>query len=70
MSIFYYISIYVLIGAVFMAILDLLHRMVRNHLDEDFKKGYENWERIYIIFTWPAFVYSVIKEIIINSKQK
>ena len=53
-----------------MAILDLLHRMVRNHLDEDFKKGYENWERIYIIFTWPAFVYSVIKEIIINSKQK
>lgn len=70
MDIFYYISVYVLIGAVFMAILDILHRMVKNHLHDDFKNGYENWERVYIIFTWPAFIYSVIKEIITSNKQK
>jgi hypothetical protein len=61
---------YLAVGAIFMLILDLLHRMVINKIDEEFKEGYQNWERIYIIFTWPFFLYSVIKEIVIKSKQK
>ena len=61
---------YLAVGAIFMLILDLLHRMVINKIDEEFKEGYKNWERIYIIFTWPFFLYSVIKEIVISKKQK
>jgi len=57
---------YLAVGAIFMLILDLLHRMVINKIDEEFKEGYKNWERIYIIFTWPFFLYSVIKEIVIS----
>lgn len=70
MKLFYYTSIYIIIGAIFMAILDILHRMVRNVIDDEFKNGYENWERIYIILTWPVFMFSVIREIIIKNKQK
>lgn len=61
---------YLVVGAIFMLILDLLHRMVINKIDEEFKEGYKNWERIYIICTWPFFLYSVIKEIVISKKQK
>lgn len=53
-----------------MAILDILHRMVRNVIDDEFKNGYENWERIYIILTWPIFIFSVVREIIVKNKQK
>lgn len=70
MKLFYYTSIYFIIGAIFMAILDILHRMVRNVIDDEFKNGYENWERIYIILTWPVFIFSVVREIILNNKQK
>lgn len=70
MKLFYYTSIYFIIGAIFMAILDILHRMVRNVIDDEFKNGYENWERIYIILTWPIFIFSVVREIIVKNKQK
>ena len=70
MKFLYYSSIYLIIGTVFMVILDFLHKMVVNQLDDEFKKGYQNWERIYIILTWPIFIYSVTKEIIKANKQK
>jgi len=61
---------YLAVGTIFMLVLDILHRMVINKIDEEFKEGYKNWERIYIICTWPFFLYSVIKEIVISKKQK
>ena len=70
MKYLYYTSIYLIIGTVFMLLLDFLHRMVRHELHDDFKHGYQNWERIYIILTWPIFIYSVIKEIVKARKQK
>lgn len=70
MNFVYYASIYLIIGGVFMLALDILHRIVIRHLDDEFKSGYKNWERLYIILTWPTFIYSVIKGIIVNNKQK
>lgn len=49
-----------------MVILDLLHRLVKDQVDEEFKEGYVNWERIYIILTWPTFMFSLIRSIIKN----
>ena len=49
-----------------MVILDILHRLVKDVVDEEFKEGYENWERIYIILTWPIFMFSLIRSIIKN----
>lgn len=69
MNLVYYASIYLISGAVFMLVLDLLHRMVIHHLDDEFKTGYKNWERIYIILTWPVFIYTVVKDIISSRKQ-
>jgi len=66
MSLLYYITIYLAIGTGIMIILDLLHRLVKDQVDEEFKEGYLNWERIYIILTWPTFMFSLIKSIIKN----
>lgn len=68
MEYLYYIAVYLGIGAIFMLILDILHNMVKDVIDDDFKEGYKNWERIYIILTWPAFIFSLIKTSI-SSKQ-
>lgn len=70
MKYLYYTSIYLIIGTAFMLLLDFLHRMVRKDLPEEFQFGYQNWERIYIILTWPIFIYSVTKEIVKARKQK
>jgi len=66
MSLLYYITIYLAIGTGIMIILDLLHKLVKDQVDEEFKEGYLNWERIYIILTWPTFMFSLIKSIIKN----
>jgi hypothetical protein len=66
MSLLYYITIYLAIGTGIMIILDLLHRLVKDQVDEEFKEGYVNWERIYIILTWPTFMFSLIISIIKN----
>ena len=66
MSLLYYITIYLAIGTGIMIILDLLHRLVKDQVDEEFKEGYLNWERIYIILTWPTFMFSLIRSIIKN----
>lgn len=52
-----------------MLTLDFLHRMVKDQVDEEFRDGYENWERIYIILTWPIFTLSIIRGII-KDKQR
>jgi hypothetical protein len=64
----YYIAIYLGIGALFMLILDIMHKMVQDVIDDEFKEGYKNWERVYIIITWPAFIFSMFKSAI-ESKQ-
>jgi len=56
MFIFKYASIYLLIGAAIMIILDVMHSVVKHLVDDEFKEGYSNWERAYIIFTWPYFL--------------
>jgi len=66
MTLLYYIATYLGIGATIMVILDLLHRLVKDQVDEEFKEGYVNWERIYIILTWPTFIFSLIRSIIKN----
>ena len=66
MTLLYYIATYLGIGAIIMVILDLLHRLVKDQVDEEFKEGYVNWERIYIILTWPTFMFSLIRSIIKN----
>lgn len=66
MTLLYYIATYLGIGAIIMVILDLLHRLVKDQVDEEFKEGYVNWERIYIILTWPTFIFSLIRSIIKN----
>jgi hypothetical protein len=66
MPFLYYITIYLGIGTLIMVILDILHRLVKDVVDEEFKEGYENWERIYIILTWPIFMFSLIRSIIKN----
>ena len=66
MTLLYYIATYLGIGAIIMVILDLLHRLVKDQVDEEFKEGYANWERIYIILTWPTFMFSLIISIIKN----
>lgn len=69
MDILYYISIYLIVGTAIMLTLDFLHRMVKDQVDEEFRDGYENWERIYIILTWPIFTLSIIRGII-KDKQR
>ena len=64
MALLYYIATYLGIGATIMVILDLLHMLVKDVVDEEFKEGYVNWERIYIILTWPVFMFSLIRSII------
>lgn len=49
-----------------MVILDVMHKMVEDVVDEEFKSGYTNVERFYIILLWPPFMYSLIKTIINN----
>lgn len=66
MPLLYYITTYLGIGTLIMVILDILHRLVKDVVDEEFKEGYENWERIYIILTWPIFMFSLIRSIIKN----
>lgn len=66
MPFLYYITTYLGIGTLIMVILDILHRLVKDVVDEEFKEGYENWERIYIILTWPIFMFSLIRSIIKN----
>lgn len=66
MTLLYYIATYLCIGSIIMVILDLLHRLVKDQVDEEFKEGYVNWERIYIILTWPTFMFSLIRSIIKN----
>jgi len=66
MSFIYYIATYLGIGATIMIILDTLHRLVKDQIVDEFKEGYTNWERIYVILTWPVFTYSLIKSIIKN----
>jgi len=39
-----------------MVILDIMHAIVKHLIDDEFKEGYKNWERIYIILTWPYFL--------------
>ena len=39
-----------------MIILDVMHSVVKHLVDDEFKEGYSNWERAYIIFTWPYFL--------------
>ena len=51
-----------------MLVLDILHRLVRDHVDEEFKGGYTNLERLYIIFVWPTFTYGLIKTYIKTKK--
>ena len=70
MTILSYIGIYLLIGAIIMAVLDILHYFVKGAVDDEFKDGYKNWERVYIIATWPVFTFTVLKEIIKSLKQK
>lgn len=47
-----------------MVILDIMHKMVEDVIDDEFKEGYTNWERIYIMAMWPVFTYSLISQII------
>lgn len=69
MGLLYYISIYLIIGTAIMLVLDFLHRMVKDQVDEEFKDGYQNWERIYIILTWPIFTFGIARSII-KDKQR
>ena len=59
-----YISIYLFVGLIIMVILDIMHKMVEDVIDDEFKEGYTNWERIYIMVMWPVFTYSLISQII------
>lgn len=68
MEYLYYIAIYIAVGASLMLVLDILHNMVKDVIDDEFKDGYKTWERIYIISIWPLFVFSLIKSYI-DSKQ-
>jgi len=68
MGYLYYIAIYMAVGGLLMAALDIMHNIVKDVIDDEFKEGYKNWERVYIILTWPIFVFSLIKTSI-NSKQ-
>ena len=68
MNLFNYLSIYLLIGVVIMVVLDVMHHMVKHLVDDEFKEGYKNWERLYIILVWPTFMYSLVKTIVNNNK--
>ena len=70
MTLLRYATFYLLIGAGFMLLLDVLHRLVRHQLHDEFKPGYQNWERIYIILTWPIFIWTITSQIIKERKQK
>lgn len=70
MDFIYYILIYLGVGSILMLILDVLHSIVKDVVDEEFKEGYQNWERIYIISTWPVFMFSLIKSIIFNKQNR
>lgn len=64
MSWFNYIGIYLIIGTILMAILDITFNRVKSMLDDEFKEGYTNLERVYVIMVWPIFLYNLIKEIL------
>ncbi len=64
MSWFNYIEIYLIIGTILMAILDITFNRVKSILDDEFKEGYTNLERVYVIILWPIFLYNLIKEIL------
>ena len=64
MSWFNYIEIYLIIGTILMAILDITFNRVKSMLDDEFKEGYTNLERVYVIIVWPIFLYNLIKEIL------
>jgi len=64
MSWFNYIEIYLIIGTILMAILDITFNRVKSMLDDEFKEGYTNLERVYVIIMWPIFLYNLIKEIL------
>jgi hypothetical protein len=64
MSWFNYIGIYLIIGTILMAILDITFNRVKSMLDDEFKEGYTNLERVYVIIVWPIFLYNLIKEIL------
>jgi hypothetical protein len=63
----YYLSTYLLIGLVFMGILDLFHNYIeKNKPDMVSHEGYTNLDRIIIILGWPLFIFSLISTIITN----
>lgn len=62
-QLFKYGSTYLIIGTCLMLVLDLMHRQVKHLIDEEFKEGYANWERLYIIFMWPVFLIGLVREI-------
>ena len=64
MSWFNYIEIYLIIGTILMAILDITFNRVKSILDDEFKEGYTNLEIVYVIILWPIFLYNLIKEIL------
>ena len=64
MSWFNYIEIYLIIGTILMAILDITFNRVKSMIDDEFKEGYTNLERVYVIIVWPIFLYNLIKEIL------
>lgn len=68
MNLFNYVSIYLLVGLIIMVVLDVMHHMVKHLVDDEFKGGYKNWERLYIILAWPTFMYSLVKTIVNNNK--
>ena len=58
----YYASIYLMVGVGLMAVLDFMYNRVKDLVDEEFKNGYNNWKRIYIIAVWPFFLVSLLRE--------
>ena len=51
-----------MVGVGLMSLLDFMYNRVKDLVDEEFKNGYNNWERIYIIAVWPVFLVSLLRE--------
>ena len=63
-------SIYLLTGIIFMAVLDLFHSyLLKRHPDMIGHEGYDNYDRFFIMLFWPYFIISLIFTITANKNK-